>query len=478
MKTIFELVQDKREPIDLTNIKDYFGKEFIRTDDINIPDITEREFVKHYTNLSQLNYCVDTNFYPLGSCTMKYNPKISEKIAKKEKLTSLHPSASDDDAQGVLEILYLMDKYLCELTGMDGFSFQPSAGAQGELTGMLIFAKYFKDKKEKRKIILIPDSSHGTNPASAALASFELATVKSDRSGNIDLEDLKSKLNDNVAGLMITNPNTLGLFDEHILEITELVHSSGGLLYYDGANFNAIIGYARPGDMGFDVVHLNLHKTFGTPHGGGGPGAGPCGCKDFLVKYLPGQRVIFKDNKYHKICSPETIGNISAFNGPIGVIVKAFCYIRSVGEEGLKEASFKAVTNANYLLEKLKNLLPPAIDRECMHEFVLSGERLKEKGVKTLDVAKRLLDFGFYAPTIYFPLIVPEAMMFEPTESETKETLDEFAKSFEQIMNEVETNPDLIKKAPHNTPVRRVDEVFAARNPVLRWNKELSPKPT
>lgn len=471
MKTVFELESGSRcsEQIEagIEQIRGELPDGAVR-DSLDLPELGEREVVKHYTNLSRLNYSVDTHFYPLGSCTMKYNPKINERVAGKPGLSRLHPLQDEDDIQGLLRVLLETERFLCSLTGMDAFSLQPAAGAQGELSGMLIFAAWFRSRKEKRNVILIPDSAHGTNPASCALAGFRTVTIKTDARGNVDLADLEENISEDVAGLMITNPNTLGLFDEHILEIAERVHSVGGLLYYDGANFNAIMGSARPGDMGFDVVHLNLHKTFSTPHGGGGPGAGPVGVRRDLAEFLPGFRVREEEGRYRLEEPANSIGSLTSFAGPVAVIVRAWCYILAHGGPGLRNVSCRAVQNANYLFQKLKRVFDVPFDRPVMHEFVLSGMALRQRGVRTLDFAKRLLDYGFYAPTVYFPLSVPEAIMVEPTETESRKTLDSFVEAVEKIIREIEDNPELVKSAPHTTPVRRVNEVLAARHPVLK----------
>ena len=453
---------------EIEEIKEDFVPEVERKE-LNIPNLTEREVVKHFLHLSQMNYGVDTGFYPLGSCTMKYNPKLLERVAKNEKVSFVHPLQDESTVQGCLEIMHKLERALCEITGMDAFSLQPCAGAHGELTGMLIAKAYFEEKGEERGQVIIPDSAHGTNPASAKMAGFEVIEIPS-KEGKVDLKALKHALSNETAAFMLTNPNTLGIFENEILEIAKEVRKAGALLYYDGANLNAILGKARPGDMGFDIVHVNLHKTFATPHGGGGPGAGPVGVKSYLEKFLPIPRVIEKDGKYYfHYDEPSSIGMVSHFYGNFAVLLKAYAYILMKGKE-LKSVAEKAVLNANYLMEKLRKAgyHVPFYGRR-MHEFVLSLANLREKGVRAMDVAKRLLDYGFHPPTIYFPLIVDEAFMIEPTEDESKETLDDFAEAMEKILHE---NVDLLKKAPHTMPVGRVNEALAIKQLILTW-KEL-----
>ncbi|MCK4648546.1 aminomethyl-transferring glycine dehydrogenase subunit GcvPB, partial [bacterium] len=420
--------------------------------------------------------------------TMKYNPKVNEEIAKLPGFKSLHPLQDEGLSQGALELMYHLEKILCEITGMDGFTLQPAAGAHGELAGLMMVKACFEHKKEKRTKIIVPDSSHGTNPASASLSGYELITIKSNERGTVDLEGLKNILDEDVACIILTNPNTLGLFEEEILEITAIAHQKGALVYCDGANMNALLGVARPGDMGFDIIHLNLHKTFSTPHGGGGPGSGPLGVKKSLVPFLPKPTIKKEKDKYRlDYDRPISIGKIKAFYGNFGVMVKAYAYLRALGPEGLKEVAENAVLNANYLMKKLKSYYYLPFNRVCMHEFVLSGKKQLEKGVHprpsqrggvhTNDIAKRLLDYGFHAPTIYFPLIVSEAIMIEPTETESKEILDEFANAMIKIANEAEENPEIVKTAPHptteggRTPVGRLDAATAARRPDLRGRK-------
>lgn len=435
-----------------------------------LPEVGEVDAVRHYTGLSQKNYGVDAGFYPLGSCTMKYNPKVNEAIARLDGFVKVHPYQSEETVQGCLELLYKTDKALAEITGMDRVSLQPAAGAHGELTGLMIIKAYHEHQGDFRRTkIVIPDSAHGTNPASAAAAGFTVVEVKSDERGGVDLEALKTVMSDDVAGLMLTNPNTLGLFDENIDIIAQIVHEAGGLLYYDGANANAILGISRPGDMGFDVVHLNLHKTFSTPHGGGGPGSGPVGVKSGLVPFLPRPVVEQRDGKYYLDHDrPLSIGRVRSFYGNFNVVVKAYAYIRALGAQGLRRVSEAAVLNANYIMAKLKPYFHLPFDRTCMHEVVFSGQKQKNLGVSTLDIAKRLMDYGYHPPTVYFPLIIKEALMIEPTETESKETLDAFINAMIQIAREAETMPDTVRNAPHTTVISRPDEARAARSPVLK----------
>jgi len=453
---------------------DLIPEDMTRKSPPRLPELSEPDVIRHYTRLSQLNHGVDTGFYPLGSCTMKYNPRIDEDVARLPGFSCLHPLQPEETVQGALELLYSMEQFLCAVSGMARFTFQPAAGAHGEFTGLSLIRAYHRANGDNgRKKIIIPDSAHGTNPASVAMAGFETVQVKSNSRGGMDIEQLKQIADDTTAGLMLTNPNTLGLFDENIAEIAEIIHAAGGLLYYDGANANAILGISRPADMGFDIVHFNLHKTFATPHGGGGPGAGPVGVVEKLVKFLPvpvvekGENGYFLD--YHR---PESIGKIHSFHGNFGVVIKAYAYVLSMGAEGLRQVSEDAVLNANYLMHALEKHFELPYKRTCMHEFVLSGSKQKEKGIRTLDMAKRLLDFGYHPPTVYFPLIVEEAMMIEPTETESKETLDAFIAAMEQIAREAEDNPEILHDAPHSTPVRRLDETKAARHPNIRWSPE------
>lgn len=437
-----------------------------------LPELSEVELVRHYTGLSRRNFGVDNGSYPLGSCTMKYNPKINEELPA--HFAQLHPLLEAEDLAGAYELMYALDVALCELCGMDKFTHQPAAGAHGELTGLMLIKAYHDMRQDFERVeMLIPDSAHGTNPASAAMAGFTTIEIASAPDGGVDLEQLKSKLSAKTAGLMLTNPSTLGLFERNIVEIAQLVHEAGGLLYYDGANANAIMGIARPGDMGFDVVHLNLHKTLGTPHGGGGPGAGSVGVKKQLIPFLPAPVIMKQNDKaFPDYDRPLSIGRVKAFNGNFGVLVKAYAYILSLGGEGLKEASENAVLNANYVQHFLKSAYGLPHDRICMHECVLMPGALMQKGVHTTDIAKALIDRGFHPPTIYFPLIVPEAMMFEPTETESREDLDRLVAAMLDIAAVAERDPEQLHKAPVTTPVGRPDETRAARNPVVRWTAE------
>lgn len=446
-------------------------KELLRRE-LELPEVSETELVRYFTALSKFNYGVDTGFYPLGSCTMKYNPKCHEDIASLSGFTSIHPYQPEGSAQGALQLMFELQEYLAEITGMSGTSLVPMAGAHGELTGLLMVKAYHQDRGDKaRKKILLTDSSHGTNPASAVMCGFEVDTVPSDNEGNLDLKSLESMMNEEVAALTLTMPTTLGLFDPQIIEISQLVHDRGGLLGGDGANLNAFLGRVKIGELGYDYVQLNLHKTFSTPHGGGGPGSGPVCAKKNLIDFLPSPLVTKKDNKKYRFISPaKSIGRVGNFYGNFGVMVKAYAYIRSLGAEGLKEASENAVLNANYLKEKLKAYYYLPYDRTCMHEVVFSGKRQKAKGVSTLDIAKRLLDYGLHPPTVYFPLIVSEALMTEPTETESKETLDAYVNVMKEIAREATENPEMLHTAPHNTPVRRLDDVRAVRQPDLRWH--------
>ena len=446
-------------------------RELLRQE-LELPEISEVELVRYFTALSKLNYGVDTGFYPLGSCTMKYNPKWHEDIGKLPGFTAIHPYQPVESVQGALRLMFELQKSLAEITGMDTVSLAPMAGAQGELAGALMVKAYHQAKgNNSRKTILVPDSSHGTNPATTAMCGFETCVVPSDDKGNIDLKGLESAMNEEVAALTLTMPTTLGLFDPQITEISQLIHERGGLLCGDGANLNSLMGKVKFGDLGFDCVQLNLHKTFSTPHGGGGPGAGPICVKSNLTDFLPSPLVAKKDKDYNFTSPAKSIGGMGAFYGNFGVMVKAYAYIRSLGVEGLKEISENAVLNANYIKEKLKTYYHLPYDRTCMHEVVFSGRRQKTKGVRTLDIAKRLLDYGFHPPTIYFPLVVDEAIMIEPTETESKETLDAFIDAMKEIAREADENPEILHSAPHNTPVRRLDEVTAARNPDLRWER-------
>lgn len=448
-------------------------EKYIRNEKLNLPEISELDLIRHFSELAKKNFSIDTGFYPLGSCTMKYNPKINEQVSKLEDLAYLHPYQPEDQVQGALEIIYKLSEYLKDISGFDATCLQPAAGAHGELTGLLMIKKYFeKQGEENRKVVLVPDTAHGTNPATASMCGFDVVELKSNNKGQVDLESLKQSLNNNVAAIMLTNPNTLGIFEENILEISKRVHNAGGLLYYDGANLNAIMGIARPGDMGFDVCHLNLHKTFSTPHGGGGPGSGVVCCNKKLEPFLPIPVLVKnKSGKYFwDYERKDSIGKVKGYFGNFGMFVRALAYIMANGKEGLMQVSKDAVLNANYLKEKLKDYFEVPYKIECMHEFVLSGIKQKKSGVNTLAIAKRLLDYGVHAPTIYFPLVVPEAIMIEPTETESKEELDKFVEIMKNVAKEVLEHPELVKNAPHNTPVARVDEVSASRSLNLCWS--------
>ena len=436
-----------------------------------LPQLSENDISRHYTALAGRTYGVNNGFYPLGSCTMKYNPKINEELASLPGFTAIHPLQPEHTVQGAMQVLFQAEQALCEITGMDAMTFQPAAGAHGEFTGLLLIKAYHKHRgDQKRTKIIVPDSAHGTNPASATMAGFTVVSIPSREDGCVDLEKLKAAVGDDTAGLMLTNPNTVGLFDKNILEITRIVHDAGGLNYYDGANLNAVMGVSRPGDMGFDVVHLNLHKTFSTPHGGGGPGSGPVGCKSLLAPFLPGPVVKKQQNRYHFEKPEHSIGRVKSFYGNFTVVVKALSYILTLGAEGIREAAQNAVLNANYMMKKLDDLYTIAYQERCMHEFVMSLELLKkETGISAMDIAKGLLDNGIHPPTMYFPLIVHEALMVEPTETESKETLDEAIEVFRRLYETAKTDPQSLHEAPHHTAVRRLDEVGAARNPKLRY---------
>jgi glycine dehydrogenase subunit 2 len=479
MELIFEISRPGRSAanvsasdVPVVDVDHIIGRRYLR-DDLDLPEVAEIDLVRHYTNLSRRNFGLDLGFYPLGSCTMKYNPKINENVAALPGFTGLHPNAPDAFAQGNLELMYDMQKLLSGIFGMADFTLQPAAGAHGELTGIMMIKKYFEKKGQKRHLILIPDAAHGTNAASGALCGFETVTLRSNTEGGVDLAHLESLMTEDVAALMLTNPNTLGLFERNIEKVAQIIHSKGGLLYGDGANANAFLGKTRPGDLGFDVIQLNLHKTFSTPHGGGGPGSGPVGVCAGLVDYLPVPRIVKTDSGYGwSEQFPDTIGRVRAFYGNFNVIVKAYAYIRSLGAEGLARVTEMAVLNANYIKEKLKPYFDLPYDRICMHECVFSGNRqVVQNGVHTSDMAKRLIDFGYHPPTIYFPLIVQEAIMIEPTETESKETLDAFCDAMISIAREVEENPQRVKDAPISTPVSRLDEVLAARKPDVCWKR-------
>ncbi|MEK4885379.1 aminomethyl-transferring glycine dehydrogenase subunit GcvPB [Bacillus sp. FSL W8-0223] len=455
------------------DVADILPTQYIRQEEPDLPEVSELEIMRHYTALSKRNHGVDSGFYPLGSCTMKYNPKINEDVARLEGFRHIHPLQDEETVQGSLELMYDLQEHLKEITGMDEVTLQPAAGAHGEWTGLMMIRAYHEARgDDKRTKVIIPDSAHGTNPASATIAGFDTITVKSNEQGLVDLEDLRRVAGEDTAALMLTNPNTLGLFEENILEIAEIIHQVGGKLYYDGANLNAVLSKARPGDMGFDVVHLNLHKTFTGPHGGGGPGSGPVGVKKELIPYLPKPVLTKKDGIFvWDEDRPYSIGRVKPYYGNFGILVRAYTYIRSMGPDGLKAVSENAVINANYMMRKLAPYYELPYDRHCKHEFVLSGKRQKKLGVRTLDIAKRLLDFGFHPPTIYFPLNVEECLMIEPTETESKETLDSFIEAMIQIAKEAEEQPEIVQEAPHTTVIRRLDETAAARKPILRFKR-------
>ncbi len=472
-KLIFQLSRDGRSGNYVPEERDlsFIPEKMKRERPLNLPSVPENQVVRHFVRLSNLNYGVDTGMYPLGSCTMKYNPKINEKIARDPAFLNLHPYQDESTIQGALKIMYQLGEDLKLLSGMDGITLQPAAGAHGELTGILISRAYHTAQGNPRKKILVPDSSHGTNPATAAMCGYRVVTLPSNERGTIDTKSLKENMDDEVAALMITNPNTLGIFENEIEEVASIVHEKGGLLYYDGANMNAIMGYVRPGDMGFDMVHFNLHKTFSTPHGTGGPGAGPVAVKERLKPFLPYPTVGKNEERYFFDYSHRetSIGKMRAFHGNFLILLRALLYIRSNGFSGLKRVSKHAVLNASYLKKKISHLFEDPYRAATMHEFVLSASNLKKQyGIRTIDIAKRILDFGLHAPTIYFPLIVKEALMIEPTESETVENLDDFASVMEKIAEEAKKNPSILHDAPHNTPVGRPDETTANRKPILK----------
>lgn len=478
VKLIFEQGRSGRIAFDLPvddmpeiKLGDIIPKQFLSDTPAELPELSQVEVVRHYTRLSQRNIGVDNAFYPLGSCTMKFNPRINEHLAGKAEFRDVHPYEIEDQWQGLLQVIAELEQLLQKLTGLAGVTLQPAAGAHGELTGLLIASAYFKDKGEQRTKILIPDTAHGTNPASAARAGFQIVKIPSNTQGRVDLESLEKAVDAETACLMLTNPNTLGLFEPEVLKIAEILHSRGALLYLDGANFNAFVGSIRPADFGVDIMHLNLHKTFSTPHGGGGPGSGPVAVTQQLAEFLPVPRTKKSATGKYTLdfAHPKSIGQVRSFLGNIPPIIKAYCYILSLGAKGLKRASQLAVLNANYLMELIKDKFEVAYPGRCMHEFVVSTKRYKELGVRALDIAKKILDYGVHPPTVYFPLIVEEALMIEPTETETKETLDEFAGILREIATLAENDPEAVKRAPTRTPVQRVDEFRAARYPILRW---------
>ena len=486
-KLIFELSSKGRRGYTLPKcdvprkeIAELLPREALRERPAELPELSEVDVVRHFVNLSVMNHHVDKGFYPLGSCTMKYNPKINEDMARLPGFAHIHPRQPEETVQGALRLMYELGQYLCEIAGMDDITLQPAAGAHGELTGLLMMRAYHESTGHPRSKVILPDSAHGTNPASVVTAGYTSVQIQSDKRGLVDLARLRDVMDEEVAAVMLTSPNTLGLFESDIREISKIVHDAGALLYMDGANLNALMGIARPGDMGFDVVHFNLHKTFSTPHGGGGPGSGPVGVKKELAHFLPvplvRQRRTHGPDRttyYLEYDLPKSIGKVHSFYGNFGVMVRAYTYIRTLGPEGLKEVSESAIINANYLLRHLEPYFDLPYKGCCMHEFVLSGNRQKAKGVRTVDIAKRLLDFGVHAPTVYFPLIVPEALMIEPTETESRESLDHFIEAMITINEETDTNPDIVRDAPHTTPVSRLDEVFAAKNLDVRWRREV-----
>jgi glycine dehydrogenase subunit 2 len=442
--------------------------DYLRAGRIGLPEVAEPEVMRHYIDLSAKNHHVDKDLFPLGSCTMKYNPKVNEDVAAMTGFSGVHPEQSPADVQGALRVMHGLERLLATISGMDAVSVQPAAGAQGEMLGLLLARAYFADRGSPRRRVLVPDSAHGTNPATATVVGFEAQTIASGKDGRIDLDVLKGALDDDVAVFMLTVPNTLGLFESNIAEIVDTVHKAGALCYMDGANMNALMGQARPGDFGFDMMHFNLHKTFSTPHGGGGPGSGPVAVKSHLEPFLPVPRVVETGGELRlEYNRPKTIGALHSFYGNFGIYLRAYTYIMRLGSDGIRRASSTAILNANYLAKRIVSKYPIPYGERCMHEFVATGEPLKQYGVRTLDVAKRLLDFGFYAPTVYFPLTVHEALMVEPTETESRETLDRFADALLQIAHEAETSPDTLHHAPTNTPVRRLDEITANRNPVI-----------
>ncbi|MGH3019929.1 MAG: aminomethyl-transferring glycine dehydrogenase subunit GcvPB [Gaiellaceae bacterium] len=481
MKLIFERSRPGRRAGSLPHYdlpKAEAPEELRRRTPPRLPELSEPELVRHFTALADRNFGIDTGFYPLGSCTMKHNPRVNERVVNLPGFRDLHPYQEERASQGALELMWRLQEILAEICGLDAVSLQPAAGSQGELTGLMLMRAYFADRGEveQRRVVITADTAHGTNPASVAMAGFELQKVETDDRGNLDLDDLRAKVDERTAGLMLTNPSTLGLFDEHIEEVAAIFHDAGALLYYDGANLNAVCGISRPGDMGFDIVHINLHKTFSQPHGGGGPGGGPIAVRDVLEPFLPVPAVVRDDDAFRlDFDRPQTIGKVRGFCGPFGVFVRSYAYIRAYGP-GLREMSEVAVLNANYLLARLRDVYELPFDRLCMHEFVLSARNLKrEHGISALDVAKRLMDHGLHPPTIYFPLIVPEALMIEPTETEPKETLDAFVDAMRAIAAEAASDPQAIKDAPRRRPVRRLDEVKAAKRAIVKYGFDEHP---
>lgn len=480
---IFEISQPGRTAYSLPEsdvpsivLTDKFSQHLIRKEPAVLPEVSEPQLMRHYTSLSSKNFGVDNGFYPLGSCTMKYNPKINEDVARYDGFAAIHPFQPIETVQGAFQLLYELQEDLQVISGMDAITLQPAAGAQGEWTGLMMMKAYHTKNGDRstRTKVLVPDSAHGTNPASAHAAGFDVVEIPSNANGTVDLTALKEKVGPDTAGLMLTNPNTLGIFEKDIVEMAEIVHQSGGLVYYDGANLNAILGQTTPGKMGFDIVHLNLHKSFSTPHGGGGPGSGPVGVKEFLIPYLPIPRIEKQEGSYVlNTAFPDSIGRVKGYYGNFGVNVRAYTYIRTMGPKGLRQVSESAVIHANYLRKKLEPYFETPYTQYSKHEFVLSGSRQKKLGVPTTSIAKRILDFGYYAPTVYFPLIVEEALMIEPTDTETKETLDAFADALIQIAKEVVETPEIVLNAPHTTFVKRLDEVKAARQLIVKYTKEV-----
>lgn len=477
---IFEMTKEGRVGYSLpeldvpeVSLDELLPETFQREEPADLPEVSELDIMRHYTALSNRNHGIDSGFYPLGSCTMKYNPKINESVARYPGFAHIHPLQDESTVQGAMELMYDLQEHLVEITGMDEVTLQPAAGAQGEWTALMMIRAFHESNGDfHRTKVIVPDSAHGTNPASATVAGYDTVTVKTNEKGLVDLDDLKTVVGDDTAALMLTNPNTLGLFEEDIVEMAKIVHGVGGKLYYDGANLNAVMSKARPGDMGFDAVHLNLHKTFTGPHGGGGPGSGPVGVHKDLAPFLPKPVLVKSDEGFaFEYNRPQAIGRVKPFYGNFGINVRAYTYIRSMGPDGLKAVTENAVLNANYMMRRLEPHFDLPYTQHCKHEFVLSGRRQKKLGVRTLDMAKRLLDFGYHPPTIYFPLNVEEGMMIEPTETESKETLDAFCDALIQIANEVEENPEMVQTAPHTTVVSRLDETRAARKPVLRYTK-------
>ena len=475
--TIFEVSKPGRIALDLpaidvplSEIETLVPGKCLRSKQANLPEVSQQDLMRHYTKLSNRNFGVDSGFYPLGSCTMKYNPKINEDVGRYAGLADIHPLQDTATTQGALELLYNMEQHLAEIAGMAAVTMQPVAGAHGELTGLKLIREYHRSRSEARNKVIVPDSAHGTNPATAAVCGLDIIEIKSEPDGSVNLDALRSAVGPDTAALMLTNPSTLGLFEKNIKEVAQIVHDAGGLLYYDGANSNAIMGIVRPGDMGFDVVHFNLHKTFSTPHGGGGPGSGPIGVKKDLIPFLPTPIVTYDGVTFGlDYDRPQSIGRVHSFYGNFGIIVRAYAYIRAMGPDGLRQVSEDAVLNANYCLSQLREDFYAPFDRYCMHECIVTPKKQKQYGIKTLDIAKRLLDYGYHPPTIYFPLIVEEAIMIEPTETESKETIDGFIDAMKKIAAEAKTDASQILNAPQTTVVGRLDETAAARKPIVRW---------